>query len=271
MSKSAAIQKLNEKELEMGLAGTSASWHQEHIDTPTIYIGGLPPNHDESHILAIFEQYGTILHLNLVRHAETKKSKQFAFAMYADPRSAILAVDNLNAIQLYGHTLRVDHVGDYRLPEPPDAFDTTPPSYNPPLPPHEHHHPQSSARAAPSLDDPGEHLREEAVMQRLKKLQKRRRIDDTPELPVSYSDPEKDRNHLAAIDGSPSRPQTTTDEPPSPVDSLPRPQAETEDEQDERRRRRIEKDRRRAKRAAIRKARAERRAKRHQDQQNSTP
>lgn len=275
MSKAAAVQKLNEKELKLGLAGTSASWHQEHINSPTIYIGGLPPNHDESHILAIFEQYGTILHLNLVRHAETKKSKQFAFAMYADPRSAILAVDNLNAIQLYGHTLRVDHVGDYRLPDPSDAFDTTPHYSNPPLP-HKNLQQQTFNRVAPSSDDPGEHLREEAVMYRLKKLQKRRRIDDPgvppsqPAPPPTGSEPENNQKAIETNDNNPTAPPATSDAPLSSEEPLSIPQAETEDERNERRRRRIEKDKRRAKRAAIRKARAERRARR-QDQQSSTP
>lgn len=271
MSKAAAVQKVNEKELELGLAGTSASWHQEHISSPTIYIGGLSPVHDESHILAIFEQYGTIVHLNLVRHADTKKSKLFAFAMYADPRSAILAVDNLNAIQLNGNTLSVDHVDDYRLPEPPDAFDTTPRAQNPPIPHQRNQNPQNPTRPIQTSDDPGEHLREEAVMHRLKKLQKRRRIgDNTPILQANGTDQGKSHDAPVTDDGSPSQLPADSDMPPSPEKTPSNLQAETEDERNDRRRRRIEKDKRRAERAAIRKARAERRARRQQDQQSLT-
>lgn len=266
MSKAVAIQKLNEKELELGLAGTSASWHQEHISSPTIYIGGLPPAHDEANILAMFEQYGTIVHLNLVRHIDSNKSKQFAFAMYADPRSAILAIDNLNAIQVNGFTLRVDHVDDYRVPEPADTFDTTPRSHT--QSPSQKQQPQSTVHLQPQSDEPGEHLREEAVMQRLRRLRKRRRVDPAP----IDSQPAKETSNevpkLSQNRNSPSSPPTspppdTTDATEGPSSNTP---AETDESRQERRQRRLEKEKRRAQRAAIRQARAERRARRQQNE-----
>lgn len=41
------------------------------------------------------------------RDKETHKTKGFAFLMYEDQRSTILAVDNMNGAQVLGRTVRV--------------------------------------------------------------------------------------------------------------------------------------------------------------------
>lgn len=117
MNNTVAINKLNEKELECGAAGTSASWHQQYAHSPVIYAGNLDERITEGDLLAIFEQYGSIIHINLVRDKDTGKSKRFAFLAYEDQRSTILAVDNLNGVDIGGRTLRVDHVDKYKIPE----------------------------------------------------------------------------------------------------------------------------------------------------------
>ena len=48
------------------------------------------------------------------RDKNTGKRRGFAFLMYEDQRSTILAVDNLNGAQVLNRTLRVDHVKDYK-------------------------------------------------------------------------------------------------------------------------------------------------------------
>ena len=50
--------KINEKELEMGLAGTKNSWHQEYKDSAWIFLGGLPYEMTEGDIICMFSQYG---------------------------------------------------------------------------------------------------------------------------------------------------------------------------------------------------------------------
>lgn len=52
--------------------------------------------------------------VNLPRDKETGKQKGFAFIMYEDQRSTVLAVDNLNGAQVLERTLRVDHVKNYK-------------------------------------------------------------------------------------------------------------------------------------------------------------
>lgn len=51
------------------------------------------------------------------RDKETGKPRGFAFLMYEDQRSTILAVDNLNGAKVLEKTLRVDHVKSYKQPK----------------------------------------------------------------------------------------------------------------------------------------------------------
>ena len=50
--------KMNEKELAMGLAGTSKSWHQEYKDSAWIFLGGLPYEMTEGDVICMFSHYG---------------------------------------------------------------------------------------------------------------------------------------------------------------------------------------------------------------------
>jgi RNA-binding motif X-linked protein 2 len=52
--------------------------------------------------------------INMPRDKETGKSRGFAFLMYEDQRSTVLAVDNLNGAKVLERILRVDHVKDYK-------------------------------------------------------------------------------------------------------------------------------------------------------------
>lgn len=57
--------------------------------------------------------------VNMPRDKETGKPRGFAFLMYEDQRSTVLAVDNLNGVKIKpdGRTLRVDHVKNYKQPK----------------------------------------------------------------------------------------------------------------------------------------------------------
>uniref|UniRef100_A0A0W0FM52 RRM domain-containing protein n=1 Tax=Moniliophthora roreri TaxID=221103 RepID=A0A0W0FM52_MONRR len=107
------INRINEAELKLG--GT-ASWHDEYKDSARIFVGGLNFELTEGDIITIFSQYGEIMDINMPRDKETGKPKGFAFLMYEDQRSTILAVDNLNGAKVLERTLRVDHVKNYRQP-----------------------------------------------------------------------------------------------------------------------------------------------------------
>ena len=57
--------KINEKELEMGLAGTKNSWHQEYKDSAWVFLGGLPYEMTEGDIICMFSQYGEPVSRNI--------------------------------------------------------------------------------------------------------------------------------------------------------------------------------------------------------------
>merc|ERR1712141_552480 len=117
------LNKMNDREIEMGVAGTSSSWHNEYKDSAWIYSGGLPYDLTEGDIICVFSQYGEIVHINLIRDHKTGKSKGFAFICYEDQRSTVLAVDNLNGMKLCGRLVRVDHVHTYKLPKNLEKMD----------------------------------------------------------------------------------------------------------------------------------------------------
>ena len=111
------VQRINQQELERGIAGTSASWHAQYAQSAWIYVGNLDHALTEGDILCVLSQYGEMEDLHLVRDETTGKSKGFGFAKYEDARSCVLAVDNFCGVQLCGRSLRVDHVENYRLPK----------------------------------------------------------------------------------------------------------------------------------------------------------
>ncbi|TDL29396.1 hypothetical protein BD410DRAFT_779796 [Rickenella mellea] len=109
------INKINERELELGTSG--ASWHDEYKDSAYIFIGGLNFDLTEGDVITIFSQYGEVMDVNLPRDKETGKPRGFGFLMYEDQRSTVLAVDNLNGAKVLDRTLRVDHVRQYKQPK----------------------------------------------------------------------------------------------------------------------------------------------------------
>lgn len=107
---------MNERELHLGYTGTESSWHRQYKDSAWIFVGGLSYDLTEGDVICVFSQYGEIANINLVRDADTGRSKGFAFVCYENQKSTVLATDNLNGIKLAGRIIRVDHVEKYRVP-----------------------------------------------------------------------------------------------------------------------------------------------------------
>jgi len=84
--------------------------------------------------LDLFNRYGEIMDINMPRDKQTGKSRGFAFLMYEDQRSTVLAVDNLNGATVRNRTLKVDHVKNYKQPktkgEDGKMIERDEPSYN---------------------------------------------------------------------------------------------------------------------------------------------
>ena len=71
---------------------------------------------NEGDLAIVFSQYGEIVDCRLARDRKTGKPRGFAFIAYEDQRSTVLAVDNMNGIELCGRTILVDHVKQYKIP-----------------------------------------------------------------------------------------------------------------------------------------------------------
>ncbi|KAL9656772.1 hypothetical protein ABK040_002744 [Willaertia magna] len=129
MKRAKQINQLNDKELSLGYTNTSSSWHfqEKYNSSSYIYIGGLDYRLTEGDILTVFSQYGEIIDIDLIREEENKDynkdykdynnnnkmSKGFCFLSYENIKSTILAIDNLNGIQLGDKIICVDHAPNY--------------------------------------------------------------------------------------------------------------------------------------------------------------
>ena len=115
MNNMAQVQKLNERELELGISA-EASWHAKYKDSAWVYVGGLSTDLSEGDIICVLSQWGEIEDFNYPRDKKTGKPRGWCWAKYEDQRSTILAVDNGNGASLLSRTLRVDHCEKYKLP-----------------------------------------------------------------------------------------------------------------------------------------------------------
>ncbi|KAF9559673.1 hypothetical protein CPC08DRAFT_508041 [Agrocybe pediades] len=166
------INKINQAELDLGLSG--ASWHDEYKDSAYIFVGGLSFDLTEGDVITIFSQYGEIMDINMPRDKDTGARKGFAFIMYEDQRSTVLAVDNLNGAKVLERTLRVDHVKNYKQPkvmnDDGELVDPENPSFNakPELIEDEGAESDSSASTGASID-PEDPMRDYLIAQKREK------------------------------------------------------------------------------------------------------
>jgi RNA-binding motif X-linked protein 2 len=114
MNKIKHIERINEKEQNINSQG---SWHTDYADSPYVYIGGLDYELTEGDLLRVFSQFGEIGDMDLRRDKKTGKSLGFCFIGYCAIKSTILAVDNMNGVELVGRRITVDHKKDYKPPK----------------------------------------------------------------------------------------------------------------------------------------------------------
>lgn len=115
MNKIQHIQRITQKELQ-SLTSLKASWHYDYRDSAFVFVGGLNYSINEGDLVTILSQFGEIVDCRLARDKKTGKSQGFAFVAYEDQLSTVLAVDNLNGVQICGRPLMVDHVKQYKIP-----------------------------------------------------------------------------------------------------------------------------------------------------------
>mmetsp|Transcript_23144 Transcript_23144/g.34674 ORF Transcript_23144/g.34674 Transcript_23144/m.34674 type:complete len:225 (-) Transcript_23144:258-932(-) len=116
------IIELNEQDLKNDNVEKD-SWHNDHKHLKYLFVGGLDIRMQDEDVLEIFEQFGPIKSIHMIKDKRTGRSKGFGFIQYVDWRAGVLAIDNLNGYELNGRTLKVDHA-DYKNKEEQDLATT---------------------------------------------------------------------------------------------------------------------------------------------------
>ncbi|KAG9486961.1 hypothetical protein GDO78_007036, partial [Eleutherodactylus coqui] len=77
-----------------------------------LYVGSLHFNITEDMLRGIFEPFGKIENIQLLRDPDTGRSKGYGFITFVDAECARRALDQLNGFELAGRPMKVTHVTD---------------------------------------------------------------------------------------------------------------------------------------------------------------
>lgn len=103
--------------------GFTKEWHDLFADSAWIVARNVPRNLSHGDVAVIFSQFGEVVDVRFVYD----KSGSFtgaAFVEYEDPRSAILATDNLVGMTLLGQAVYVGHAENKEVVAVPDESET---------------------------------------------------------------------------------------------------------------------------------------------------
>ncbi|CAN6681116.1 unnamed protein product [Malus baccata var. baccata] len=78
-------------------------------DESSIYIGGLPYDATEETVRRVFELYGNVIAVKIINDAATR-GKCYGFVTFRNPRSAILAINEMDGRTVDGRVIRVNEV-----------------------------------------------------------------------------------------------------------------------------------------------------------------
>lgn len=81
-----------------------------------LYIGSLHFNITEDMLKGIFEPFGRIQTIQLVKDPETDRSKGYGFIIYNEAEDAKKAMEHLNGFELAGRPMKVGHVTEAGVP-----------------------------------------------------------------------------------------------------------------------------------------------------------
>jgi len=81
-----------------------------------IFIAGLPFQVEEEELTAVFEDFGQVRSLRIVRDKDTGKSRGFGFVEMINDDEAREAINNMNGADYYGRRISVAEADDKPRP-----------------------------------------------------------------------------------------------------------------------------------------------------------
>ncbi|KFM62488.1 RNA-binding protein 39, partial [Stegodyphus mimosarum] len=93
-------------------AASAMSAQRGNVGPMRLYIGSLHFNITEEMLKGIFEPFGKIDRIELIKDTETGRSKGYGFVTFHDAESAKKALDQLNGFELAGRPMKVGTVTD---------------------------------------------------------------------------------------------------------------------------------------------------------------
>lgn len=95
------------------LAAMSNNLQRGNPGPMRLYVGSLHFNITEDMLRGIFEPFGKIENIQLLKEPDTGRSKGFGFITFTDAECARRALEQLNGFELAGRPMKVGHVTDH--------------------------------------------------------------------------------------------------------------------------------------------------------------
>lgn len=73
-----------------------------------LYVGNLPHAVNEDQVKDLFEQFGQVVSVKIIKDKFTGSSKGFAFVEFASSEDGLAAMEELNGKDFEGRSLRID-------------------------------------------------------------------------------------------------------------------------------------------------------------------
>ena len=71
---------------------------RDEVDTRMIYVEGFPPSFTHEQLARVFTRSGTVAHVSVPRHHESKRNKGFAFVEFETPEAAHTATKTFDGL-----------------------------------------------------------------------------------------------------------------------------------------------------------------------------
>ncbi|KAM4049645.1 putative RNA-binding protein 23 isoform 1-T4 [Anomaloglossus baeobatrachus] len=94
------------------LAAMASNMQRSNSGPTRLYVGSLHLNITEDMLRGIFEPFGKIENIQLLRELDTGRSKGYGFITFVNSECAHRALDQLNGFELAGRSMKVGHVTD---------------------------------------------------------------------------------------------------------------------------------------------------------------